>query len=100
MPQPVACLLHGPQDLTALSHAGTATSMPERSFAGLYLHCREDSRGERGVTSVSQRPTRRRKGVIQRPSSRPQGCPLPRVRFPFCASHSCPAGSAVKPRVP
>ena len=46
---------------------------------------------------MSQRPTRRRKGVIQRPSSRPQGSPLPRVLFPFRASHTCPAGSTVVP---
>ena len=52
-------------------------------FLALYLHCREDSRGDSTVTSVSQRPTRRLNGVIQRPSSRPQGSSLVRVLLLF-----------------
>ena len=46
------------------------------------------------MTSVSHLPTRRLKGVIQRPSSLPHGSLLDRLLLPFSANHCCPAGSA------
>ena len=49
-------------------HRGNLMPYPFNFGPAARLHCRDDSSGHSGVTSVSQRPTRRRKGVIHLPA--------------------------------
>ena len=69
-----------------LASHGTAPWLPAHgALKRVRLHLRPASSGAIGLTSVSQRPTRREKDVTQRPTSAPR-----------CASHAPPA--AQQPR--